>query len=216
MESLKADFHIHSSYSMDCEMSPKKIISRCLETGINCIAITDHGSIEGALEIKRLAPFPVIIGEEILTPDGEIMGLFLKETIPSGISVEQAIASIKAQGGLVCLPHPFDTFRGIRLDRQRLEELGPQLDLIELFNARSPFLRAASKARTFARKHDLPGTAGSDSHTPGEIGSTYVVMAEFDGQESFIRALKTARIHRRRGNPLAHLNSTWVKLKRHF
>lgn len=211
---LKADFHIHSAYSMDCQMSPDEIIKRCLETGINCIAITDHGTVEGALEVKRLAPFPVIVGEEILTPHGEIMGLFLKETIPSNITVEQAIAGIRAQDGLVCLPHPFDIMRGLKLNRREIDELAGQTDVIEVFNARS--LNPATRARNLARKHGLPGTAGSDSHSPGEIGSTYVDMPVFDGRDSFLEALKNARLHTHRSNPLVHLNSTWAKLKRHF
>ena len=87
---LKADFHIHTEYSMDCETPLNKIIERCLKVGINCIAIADHGTAEGGLRIQSMAPFPVIVAEEILTPDGEIMGMFLKETIPSGFSLTQS------------------------------------------------------------------------------------------------------------------------------
>ena len=108
---LKADLHIHTEYSMDCNMPLKKIINRCLETGVNCIAIADHGTIEGALKMQTIAPFPVIVAEEILTLHGEIMGMFLTEGIPSGLSVEQTMSRIKAQGALVCIPHPFDIFR---------------------------------------------------------------------------------------------------------
>ena len=163
---LRADFHIHTTYSMDCNMSLEEIISRCLETGINCIAVADHGSVEGALKMQSLAPFPVIVAEEILTPHGEIMGMFLEERIPSGLPIEQVISRIKAQGALVCLPHPFDTFRGLRLGNGRLEELVEQIDVIEVFNARCPFLQPSTKAGAFARKHGFPGTAGSDAHTP--------------------------------------------------
>ena len=187
---LKADFHIHTAYSMDCETPLEEIIGRCLETEINCIAIADHDSIEGALKMQSLAPFPVIIAEEILTPHGEIMGMFLKEGIPTNISIEQAISRIKAQGALVCLPHPFDTLRGLRLDSQRLEKLVEQIDIIEVFNARSPWLRSSTKARAFARKHGLLETAGSDAHSPNEIGNTYVEMPEFNGQDNFLQALR--------------------------
>lgn len=213
---LKADFHIHTAYSMDCDTSPEEIVSRCLGTGINCIAIADHDSIEGALKIQSLAPFPVIVAEEILTPHGEIMGMFLQERIPSGISVEQAISHIKAQGALVCIPHPFDTFRGLRLDSKRLEEMVEQIDIIEIFNARSPLLRASTKARTFARKYGIHETAGSDAHIPNEIGNTYVEMPEFNGRDDFLQALRKGKISRRRSNPLVHFNSTWTKLKKSF
>jgi len=199
---------------MDCDASLEEIISRCLETGVDCIAIADHGTTEGALKMQSLAPFPVIVAEEILTPHGEIMGMFLKEGIPSGLSIEQAISLIRAQGALVCLPHPFDLFRGIRLDSKRLEELAEQIDIIEVFNARSPLPWSSTKARDFAEKYDIPETAGSDAHTPNEIGNTYVEMPEFNGRDDFLQALRKGKIHRHRSNPLVHFSSTWTKLKK--
>ena len=201
---------------MDSNTSLEEIISRCLETEINCIAITDHDSIEGALKMQSLAPFPVIIAEEILTPHGEIMGMFLKESIPTGLPIEQAVSHIKAQGALVCLPHPFDTLRGLRLDSQRLEKLVEQIDIIEVFNARSPLLQSSTKARTFARKHGLLETAGSDAHSPNEIGNTYVEMPEFNGRDDFLQALREGKISRHRSSLLVHFSSTWTKLKKSF
>jgi len=213
---LKADFHIHTKYSMDCNTSLEDIISRCLETGINCIAIADHGTIEGALKMQNLAPFPVIVAEEILTPHGEIMGMFLKEGIPSGLSVEQVMSRIKAQGALVSLPHPFDPFRGLRLDSKRLKELAEQLDIIEVFNARSLLRRDSAKARAFAKKYDIPETAGSDAHTLNEIGNTYVEMPEFNGKDDFLQALRKGTISRHRSSPLVHFSSIWTRLKKSF
>ena len=199
---------------MDCDMPLEKIISRCGEEGINCIAIADHGTIEGAVKMQEIAPFRVIIAEEILTPQGEIMGVFLKEGIPSGLSVEETIARIKEQGALVNLPHPFDLYRGFRLNSNKLEKLAEQLDLIEAFNARSPFFWTGTKARRFASKHDIPKTAGSDAHSPVEIGKAYVEMAEFNGRDEFLRALRTGKIHGRRSSPLVHLNSVRARLKK--
>lgn len=213
---LKADFHIHTKYSMDCNISLEDIISRCLETGINCIAIADHDSIEGALKMQSLAPFPVIMAEEILTPHGEIMGMFLKEGIPSGLPIEQAISRIKAQGALVCLPHPFDPFRGLRLDSKRLEELAEQIDIIEVFNARSLLRRDSTKARAFAKKYGIPEIAGSDAHTLNEIGNTYMEMPEFNGRDDFLQALRKGAISRQRSGPLVHFSSTWTRLKKWF
>ena len=211
---LKADFHIHTRYSMDCDTPLDKIINRCLEVGVNCIAIADHGTAEGALEVQRLAPFPVIVAEEILTPYGEIMGMFLKETIPSGLSVEQTISQIRAQGGLVNIPHPFDMFRGFGgLDGKELKTLIGQIDTMEVFNAREPFNGPSVKAQAFARKYDIPGTAGSDAHTIGEIGHAYVEMPEFEGRDDFLQALRAGRIVGRRTTPFIHFLSTWEKLK---
>lgn len=213
---MKADFHVHTEYSMDCNTSLEDIIDRCLKTKINCIAISDHGTVEGALKMQSLAPFKVIVAEEILTPHGEITGMFLREGIPSGISVEEAISRIKAQDALVCLPHPFDPFRGLRLDNNRLEELAEQIDIIEVFNARSPLSGAATKAQNFAMKYDLPGTVGSDAHTLGEIGYTYVEMAEFNSKDEFIQALRKGKIYTRKSSYLVHFSSTWAKLKNWF
>ena len=213
---LKADLHIHTEYSMDCNTPLEEIISRCLETGINCIAVSDHGTVEGALKMQSIAPFTVIVAEEILTPDGEIMGMFLKEGIPSGLSVEQVISRIKAQDALVCMPHPFDNLGRSGLGRRMLEEVVEQIDIIEVFNARSPFPRSSTKAQAFANKYDIPGSAGSDAHTRNGIGNTYVEMPEFKGRDDFLQALRKGKIYRHRSSPVVHFSSIWAKLKKKF
>jgi len=194
-------------------MPLEKIINRCLELGIDCIAIADHGTIEGALEMQRLAPFTVIVAEEVLTPHGEIMGMFLKETIPNGLSVEQTITQIKGQGGLVCIPHAFDIFRPSALGERIVEEIAEQIDVMEVFNARSPLLRSSAKAKAFAEKYGIAQSAGSDAHTPNEIGNAYMELPEFNGKDAFLQALVKGKILGRRTNPLAHFSSAWAKLK---
>jgi predicted metal-dependent phosphoesterase TrpH len=213
---LKADLHIHTRYSMDCDTPLEKIIERCNKLGINCIAIADHGTIEGALRMQDIAPFTVIVAEEVLTPDGEIMGVFLKETVPSGSSVRETIARIKEQDALVCLPHPFDTLRRLRLSEAELDKLAADIDIIEVFNARSPFAQSSRKARAFADKHGLAGCAGSDAHSPIEIGRAYVHMPEFEDKDGYLRALREGRITGKRSNPLVHFLSVWAKLKKAF
>jgi hypothetical protein len=201
---------------MDCSTSLEKIIERCLEIGINCIAIADHGTVEGALKMQSLAPFPVIVAEEILTPHGEIMGMFLKETVPSGLSVEQTISQIRAQGGLVCIPHAFDTVRATALRGKMTEALAQQIDVMEVFNARSPLLRSSAKARAVAEKYGIARSAGSDAHTTDEIGHAYVEMNEFNGKDDFLQALVEGNIIGHRTNPLTHFNSVWARLKKQF
>ncbi len=213
---LKADLHIHTKYSGDCNTPLEKIINRCLEIEINCIAISDHGTTEGALKMQSIAPFAVIVAEEILTPHGEIMGMFLKETIPSGLSVEQTISQIRAQGGLVCIPHPFDTFRQSALDAKIVEGIVDQIDAIEVFNSRTIFLRDLTKAQAFAQKYSIHGSAGSDAHTLGEIGNAYVEMAEFNGRDDFLNALAKGKVFGHRTNPLIHFNSLTQRLKSRF
>jgi len=213
---LRADLHVHTRYSLDCNTPLDKITERCLERGINCIAIADHGTVEGALEMQHLAPFTVIVAEEVLTPHGEIMGMFLKETIPSGLSVEETIARIKAQDGLVCIPHPFDGLRSSALDSRIIEEIIAQIDVMEVFNSRSPLLRSSARALAFARKYDIPQSAGSDAHTPHEIGNACVEMPEFNGRDDFVEALKKGKIHRQRTNPVVHFNSLWARLTKQW
>ncbi len=213
---LKADLHVHTEYSIDCNTPLDKIINRCLKIGINCIAIADHGTIEGALKMQEIAPFKVIVAEEILTPHGEIMGMFLKETIPSGLSVEQTISRIRAQGGLVNIPHPFDTFRPSALDSGIIEEIVDQIDIIEAFNSRAPLPQSSTKAQTFADKYGIAKSAGSDAHITYEIGNAYVEILEFSGKDDFLQALRAGKVVGHRTNPLIHFVSAWGKLKTRF
>jgi len=213
---LKADLHIHTEYSMDCNTPLEKVLNRCLEIGLNCIAVADHGTIEGALKLKDIAPFTVIVAEEIDTPHGEIMGMFLTEGIPSGLSVEQTLARIRTQGGLVCIPHPFDTFRQSALDGRIIETIIDQIDVIEVFNARSPLQRDSTKANLFAEKYGIRKSAGSDAHTVSEIGNAYVEMSEFSGRDDFLQVLEKGKIMGRRTNPMVHFASVWARLKNHF
>ncbi len=213
---LKADLHIHTRYSRDCNTPLEKIIHRCLKLGINCIAIADHGTAEGALKMQAMAPFPVIVAEEILTPYGEIMGMFLKETIPSGLSVAETIARIRAQDGLVNLPHPFETIRGSALNDKIIEEIAGQIDVMEVLNSRSPFPANSNKALAFARQHNIAQGAGSDAHTIYEIGNAYIEMPEFNGKDEFLRALAAGKIRGRRSSPAMRLFSTWAKMKNMF
>jgi predicted metal-dependent phosphoesterase TrpH len=209
---LKADLHIHTEYSMDCNTSLEKIIKCCLEREINCIAVADHGTIEGALKMKKQAPFTVIVAEEILTPYGEIMGVFLEESIPNGLSVEQTISQVKAQGGLICIPHAFDSFRPSALGGKVVTEVVEQIDVMEVFNSRSPLLRSSAKAQSFAQKYGIAQSAGSDAHTPSEIGNAFVEMPEFNGREDFLQALAKGKVIGHRTNPLTHFASAWAKL----
>jgi len=197
-------------------MSLERIIERCLKLGINCVAIADHGTAAGGLKMKEIAPFKVIVAEEILTTIGEIMGLFLTEDIPGGLSPEETIKRIKAQGGLVCLPHPLDRFRGIARHHQEIEKVIADIDVIEAFNSRVFFKSYNKKADLFAREHGLARSAGSDSHIPHEIGHAYVEMPEFNGSDDFCAALQQGTIFGRRSCPLVHVPTSWLEFKKRF
>lgn len=211
---MKADFHIHTRYSMDCEMELEDIIERCQKMEIDCIAITDHGTVEGGLKMQEIAPFKIIVGEEVLTDFGEIMGMFLKETIPSNISVDEAISRIKEQGGLVCLPHPFDPLRGLTMEPDEVDKLAPRVDIVEVFNARSPINSTADKALDYALRHNIPATVGSDSHTLGEIGRTFVEIDDFETPDQLLEVLKNGKISQHKASIFVHFFSTITKIKR--
>lgn len=213
---LKADFHIHTKYSMDCHNELEDIVKRCQKLGLTCIAIADHDAVEGGLELQKIAPFKVIVAEEVQTYNGEVMGMFLKKRIASGIPLQQAIAAIKEQGGLVNIPHPFDPMRGLRLNADEFNKLAPQIDMIEVFNARVPTTQTNTKAENFAREHNLPGTAGSDSHSIAEMGSVAVAMNDFTTPAEFLAALRTATIEGKRASPFVHFHSTVAKIKKIF
>ncbi len=212
---MKVDLHVHTFHSMDASTTFEELLSRCLETGLGAIAIADHGTVEGALEFKKIAPFEVIVAEEVLTPYGEIMGMFLTETIPSG-SVEETIAAIRKQGGLVCIPHPFDPLRSSALDAKVIEVLAEkgQIDIIEVLNARIILESGVRKADKFARKYNLLRGAGSDAHGPDELGNAWLEMPPFQTKEEFLAALAKAEIHGRHSSPLVHLHSTARRIKK--
>jgi predicted metal-dependent phosphoesterase TrpH len=213
---LKADLHIHTQYSMDCQTPLDKILNRCQELGINCIAIADHGTAEGALKMQQIAPFKVIVAEEILTTEGEIMGMFLKETIPGGITPQEAVKRIREQDGLVNIPHPFETIRGSALKDRVIDEISGDIDLIEVLNSRSPFPLNSNKARAFAAKHGIPGVAGSDAHSISEIGNAYIEMSEFNDKAGFLQALAQGKIYGHRSGVFVHLYSSWARVKTKF
>ena len=213
---LKADLHIHTEYSRDCSTPLDKLVARCLEVGVNCIAVCDHGTTDGALKLKAIAPFVVIVAEEILTPKGEIMGMFLKETIPSRLSVGETISRIRAQEGLVCIPHPGDRFRPSALNSNTLEEIADEVDIIEVFNARTLPFQSQAEIKAFVQKYSPKQSAGSDAHTLSEVGHAYVEMPEFNGQDDFLDALAKGKICGHKTSPLAHFISLGSRLKKRF
>jgi len=147
---MKVDLHVHTCYSPDSHSSLEGIVRQCRKRRIDCIAITDHGTIDGALAMKKLAPFEVIVSEEVMSSQGEIIGYFLKETIPNGLPPEEVMDHIKEQGGLVCLPHPFDGMGRHPLAEAAREHLISEIDIIEVFNARSLSAKCGRMAREFA------------------------------------------------------------------
>jgi predicted metal-dependent phosphoesterase TrpH len=159
-------------------------------------------------------PFRVIVGEEIYTRDGELIGLFLERTIPPGLPLEETIARIREQNGVAYVPHPFSRNRMRHLRRSVLERSVPLLDAIEVFNAREAFAGDNARALAFAIRHGLPGGAGSDSHRPNEIGRAYVEIPDFATRDEFLAALRSGLVSGTLSGIRAHLRTRYDVVRR--
>jgi predicted metal-dependent phosphoesterase TrpH len=212
---VRADLHVHTEYSVDSAMSFEQLIGACQRKGINCVAVADHGTTRGARELSKIAPFKVIVCEEVLTPYGEIMGMFLQEDLPARMALEDALGRIRDQGGLICIPHPFDRIRPSAFrNAVMLESIADRVDVIEVFNARSMYPGIESKARQLALKHNKAISSGTDAHSPLEIGYAYVDMDDFASKEGFLTSLGNGTLHGRKSSPLIHIISTTARLRK--
>ena len=172
------DLHCHTSASFDCLASPESQVQAAAKRGLTHLAITDHDRIDGALRARDAAPagLTVIVGEEIKTADGDLIALFLERAVEPGLPARETIEAVRAQGGLVGIPHPFDQHRGSMLKDPRLEAIGPMVDWVEAHNARVVGATGNQRAATFARELGLPGVAVSDAHSTVEVGVAYTVV----------------------------------------
>ena len=184
------DLHCHTRASFDCLSKPADVVRLAAQRGLTHIAITDHDRIDGALEAQAAAPdgLTVIVGEEVKTSDGDLICVFLTEAIPPGLTPVETIAAARAQGGLVGIPHPFDTFRGSLSRGGQLAEIAPLVDWIEGHNARLVG-HGNEQAVEFAAEHARPVVAVSDAHSLIEIGVAYSAL---DGDPSTPEALLAA------------------------
>lgn len=191
---LKADLHVHSCFSGDCSSPLEGIIAYAVRAGLGCINICDHNTIEGALKLRDMAPFKVIVSEEIESTEGEIMGLFLSQTIPPGLSPEGTIEAIRRQKGLVLVPHPFELVRSSSIKAKALERIKHLVDIIEVRNAKTWPIQDTGRPLRFARENNLHISAGSDAHTLKEIGNYFMEMSDFSDPDTFLVSLDAAKI----------------------
>ena len=188
------DLHSHTSASFDSLASPRSVVRAAASRGLTHLAITDHDRIDGALVARDIAAreglsLTVLVGQEIRTRDGDLIGVFLDRPIPSGLDAFDAIEAVRAQGGLVGIPHPFDRFRGSLLGAGEVEGLARLVDWVESHNARIMIGNGNQRAAEFAAAHRLAGIAVSDAHSVLEIGVAYVAL---DGDPSAPAGLRTA------------------------
>ena len=210
---IVCDLHMHTSWSHDCSIPVPDLLDHASSIGLGAIAVTDHNRFGGAVEASELArhrKLTVIPGEEVKTDgQGEIIGLFLQEEIPRGMSFADTIAAIRAQGGLVYLPHPFDRLHAIP-DSRTLRRHLADIDVFEVYNARLIRESFNSEALRFARKYDLTMGAGSDAHVLLGVGGGAVKMRAFHGPEEFLVSLRSAEILRRPKSLVAQQALKWV------
>ncbi len=217
MSLIRADLHNHTHYSPDSILSPEHLLRRARKRKLDAVAVTDHNTIRGGLAARELAErecpeVRIIVGEEVRTRDGEILGLFLTEEVPRGLSAAETVDRIKAQGGLAGAPHPYDSFRS-GLDERVMRELAPQLDFIEGLNARMILAMHNDRACGFAAKHGLPLSAASDAHSPREIGRAYVEMPDFETPQQFLDSLRAGRLRGRLSSPFIHMMSRYATIR---
>ncbi len=196
---IHVDLHMHTDHSPDCATPVHTLLDTAKKVGLGAIAITDHNEVSGALAAREHANgIKVIVAEEVKTADqGEVIGLFIEEKIPRGMTLQETIAEIRRQGGLVYIPHPFDRMHSVP-DYEHLLDVVEDIDAIEVFNPRVAFSAFNEEAARFAAKYRIVAGAGSDSHVAQGLGSVKIRMRDFDGPEEFLESLRDADIVRKK------------------
>jgi predicted metal-dependent phosphoesterase TrpH len=201
---IHVDLHMHTDHSPDCATPVGVLLETALARGLGAIAVTDHNEISGALAAReaaeRMNGIEVIVGEEVKTAEqGEVIGLFLQEKIPRGMTMGETIAEIRRQGGLVYVPHPFDRLHSVP-DYEHLLDIVEEIDILEVFNPRVALTAFNEEAERFAAKYRIVPGAGSDSHVAQGLGSVMIRVHDFDGPEEFLEAMRDADIVRKKKN----------------
>lgn len=207
---IKVDMHMHSERSPDSRMRPAEQAHRIKQTGLHVVCATDHNTIEGGLRLREIADgFRVIVGEEILSRDGEIIGLFLEKNVPPRLSAEETIARIRDQGGVVSIPHPFSRNRLNHIRFAALERIKASIDAMEIFNAREAFTSDNLRSAQYASDNDIAGAVASDAHRPAEVGAAWLEMDDFVDRDGFVASLRGGTVNGELSGQIVHL---WTRM----
>jgi len=214
---MRVDMHCHTRLSKDSLNDPLKLVETAAARGLGALCVTDHNALAAALALSRLPDLPikVIPSEEVKSSEGEIIGYFLSEIVPKGLTPEETARRIRGQGGLVGIPHPFDSLRtGSRIKTPALERLveAGLVDILEVFNARAIDAEDNKNALEYAQAHGLAMSAGSDAHSLMEVGRAYVEIPPFGGAQEFLEALRKGTIHGIESSKFIHMSSTWARI----
>lgn len=189
----RVDLHTHTVFSRDCLTPTAALIAQARAVGLDKIAVTEHNNLAGALAAQELDPDLVIVGQEIMTTQGEIIAYYVQEEVPRGLTPEAAIARLREQGAVISIPHPLDTVRGSAMRLANVMAILHLVDALEVRNARCVRPADNVAAAELAAAHGKLITAGSDAHTTYEVGRCYVDMPPFeDNAESFKASLAQA------------------------
>ncbi len=206
---ISAEFHCHTIYSKDSLTKPAELVKTCRQKGIDRVIVTDHNTIAGAVAAKAIDPERVIVGEEIMTQQGELLAAYLKDEVPPGLSARDTIARLREQDAFISVAHPFDLARRGHWALADLCVIAPMVDAIETFNARCFPPRFNHEAAAFARERHLSETVGSDAHAAFELGRATLRLPAFHDAESLRRVLPHARQQ-------VVLSMPWVRLSSRY
>lgn len=213
---MRTEFHVHTRASRDSLMGRRALLAACKARRVGCVAITDHNEVKGALAFKPYLEahgVSVIVGEEIFTSEGEIIGLFLAERVEPGMTPEETVAEIRRQGGIVYVPHPYDEKRcKTVLSSNAQRRLKSEFDCMEVHNGRNVDPSYSSVQSSIATNLGVPGVVGGDSHCFFEVGRNVCVTEEPFVRESFARVLGSAHYEVSSCHPLAHAATRAVRL----
>jgi predicted metal-dependent phosphoesterase TrpH len=211
---LRVEFHCHTIHSEDSLTQLPDLVAAAKRRHIDRLVITDHNTITGAIEAQKIAPELIIIGEEIMTREGELLAAFVNQEIPSDLPAVEAIKLLREQGAFISVSHPFDKWRGKYWSLPDLLDILGQIDAIEVFNARCfpPYFN--ERASSFAHKYNILGTVGSDAHSIFELGRATMLMPEFDDVKGFRQSLNDAEFETRRSSLLVRLISRYAVLRK--
>jgi len=206
---IRLDMHTHTEFSPDSRTPLARFAQAAKASGLGAVCVTDHNTVDGALRLREMdTGFRVVVGEEIYSADGEIIGLFLESAIPPHLPAVETMERIHAQGGLVYIPHPFSRNRLRHLKLEQLSALVDRIDAVEIFNAREMSRTSNARALAFAVTHAKPGGVGSDSHRRSELGRAYVEIADFTSPAELLEALRQGTVTGKLSGMAMHVR-TW-------
>jgi hypothetical protein len=213
---LRVEFHCHTIVSKDSLTRPETLVRTCRRKRIDRVVVTDHNAIAGARAAQALDPGLVIVGEEIMTTQGEILAAYVTEEIPPGLTPRETIQRLREQGAFISVSHPFDRLRKGGWAESDLLEILPLVDAIEVYNSRCMLPKFNSAAREFAERHGVAGTVGSDAHAAFELGRSLLLLDQFEGPDEMRKVIRAGVPQVKWSPPWVHLTSRYATLRKKF